>query len=296
MLSPLVAAPLRVAVTFSIVEDWVRIIGGEDIGLTVMVPAGNDIHLFEPSPGDARKMSGAEVVFAIGIGLENWLESFYHTGASQAEIIYLGEYVPLLDLSGARTRHHEHGPHCDHGDLDPHVWLDPQRVRLMVGQIEKTLSRLVPDKKNAFAVRAQSYREELDQLDAWIREQVNTIPAGRRLLITHHDNLRYFADRYGFEIKGNVLNSFTTEASDPSARQFISLIRTIRKHSIPGIFIETNTNPRLAQQLARETGLPPPARLYSDSLGARGSSPDSYLDLMKENVTIIVRTLAPAAL
>ncbi len=296
MLSPLLAAPLQVVATFSIVEDWVRLIGGEDIELTVMVPAGNDIHLYDPSPGDARRMTGADVVFAIGVGLESWLESFHHTGGSNAEIVYLGEAVPLLDLSGTRTRHHEHGPHCDHGDMDPHVWLDPQRVQIMVGEIEQALTRLAPDKEEIFATRAAAYREELDQLDVWIREQVDVIPAGRRLLITYHDNLRYFAGRYGFEIKGNVLSSFTTEASDPSARQFISLIRTVREHRIPGIFIDAYTNPRLAQQLVRETDLPPPSKLYPDSLGIQGSPPVSYLDLMKQNVMVIVRTLAPAPL
>lgn len=291
------AASLRIVATFSIVEDWVRAVGGDDVEVISMVPAGNDIHLFEPSPGDFRKMTEADAIFAIGIGLETWLPGIHRTGNLKGGIIYLGETVPLLSREGGEApHHHAHGAHCDHGDMDPHVWLDPQRVKIMVQHIEAMLTRLAPEKKDAFAARSHSYQESLEQLDAWIREQVNTIPPTQRLLVTQHDNMHYFADRYGFEIKGNILNSFTTEAADPSAQQFVSLIRTIRDNLIPGIFIDANTNPRLAQQLARETGLPPPSKLHSDSLGPHGTPPASYLDLMRENVAVIVRTLAPATL
>src|SRR5262249_19492556 len=126
-------------------------------------------------------------------------------------------------------------------------------------------------------------------LDGWIKQQVQTIPTEHRVLVTNHEALGYFADRYGFMVTGTVIESFSTDAS-PSAQQIAALIDETRTSHAPAIFLDAGDNTTLAQQIADETGVRVVTDLHLESL-TDGAPAGTYLDMMKNNVTLIVNAL-----
>ena len=178
----------------------------------------------------------------------------------------------------------EHGH--DHGSLDPHFWFDPIRVKVAADEIASRLSAVDPDSASTYQQNASEFKQQLDELHAWIQEQVSQVPQERRLLVTSHDSLSYFAEFYGFEVVGLVIPSLGTEV-EPSAEHIAGVVEVVREHNIPAVFGETTVSERLAQAIAAETGASL-IQLYSGSLGAEGSGADTYLLMFRANVERIV--------
>ena len=186
--------------------------------------------------------------------------------------------------------HDEHGHEGhDHGPLDPHFWFDPIRVKIAVNEIAAELSALDPENASLYSRNATDYGEQLDELHAWIQEEVDMVPPERRLLVTSHDSLSYFAKAYGFEIVGLVIPSLGTDL-EPSAEHIAEVVEVVREHGVPAVFGETTVSERLAQAVARETGAEL-VQLYSGSMGAEGSGADTYLGMVRTNVERIVEAL-----
>ena len=180
--------------------------------------------------------------------------------------------------------HEGHG----HGTFDPHFWFDPLRVKMAVNDIAARLSELDPSRSDDYAANAAAYNARLDELHDWTLEQVAVVPQERRLLVTSHDSLGYFADLYGFEVVGVVL-SITTDV-EPSAGHIVDLVHEVEENGVPVVFGETTVSERLAQTVAQESGASL-VRLYSGSLGLGGSGADTYLDMVRTNVDRIVNAL-----
>ena len=183
---------------------------------------------------------------------------------------------------------HGHEGH-DHGPLDPHFWFDPIRVKVAVNEIAGRLSAIDPDSASVYYQNASEYGEELDELHAWTQEQVSAVAPERRLLVTSHDSLSYFARLYGFEVVGLVIPSLATHV-EPSAEHIEELVEVIREHGVPAVFGETTVSERLARAVAGETG-GDLVQLYSGSLGPEGSGADTYLGMVRTNVERIVGAL-----
>ena len=158
----------------------------------------------------------------------------------------------------------------------------------MVTDIAARLTALDPDSGDAFSANAAAYNARLDELHAWTEEQVQAVPADRRLLVTSHDSLGYFAELYGFVVVGVIL-SFTTDA-EPSPSDLAHLAEEVEEYGVPAVFGETTVSERLATALAAETGAAL-VRLYSGSLGTEGSGADTYLSMVRTNVGRIVEAL-----
>jgi ABC-type Zn uptake system ZnuABC Zn-binding protein ZnuA len=176
----------------------------------------------------------------------------------------------------------------EHG-VDPHMWLDPNNVITYVENIRKAFTHADPDGAAIYKKNADAYAAQLKALDVWIVEQVNQVPAKRRLLVTNHEALGYFADRYGFTVIGAVVPSFSTDAA-PSAQQMAGLIDLIKSSGAPAIFLGQVESDTLAAQIANETNAKVVSDLYLESLTA-GAPAATYLDMMKHNVTRIVDAL-----
>ncbi len=176
-----------------------------------------------------------------------------------------------------------------HGAFDPHFWFDPLRVKIAVYDIAARLAAIDPDNADVYFRNALAYGEELDELHAWIQDQVSALAPERRQLVTSHDSLSYFAELYGFEVIGLVIPSLSTHV-EPSAEHIAELVEVIREHDVPALFGETTVSDRLAQAVARETGAEV-VQLYSGSLGPEGSGADTYLGMVRTNVTRIVEAL-----
>ena len=181
----------------------------------------------------------------------------------------------------------EHAGH-GHGVSDPHFWFDPLRVKLVVNDITARLSALDPERGDAYRANASAYNERLDELHAWTVMQVGAVPEDRRLLVTSHDSLGYFAHLYGFEVVGVIL-SITTEV-EPSAEDLADLVEAVREYGAPAVFGETTVSERLAEALATESGAKL-VRLYSGSLGPEGAGAGTYVEMARTNVERIAEAL-----
>jgi ABC-type Zn uptake system ZnuABC Zn-binding protein ZnuA len=288
------ARPLAVVATTSIVGDVVRQIGGEEVQVTVLLPVGADPHAFEPSPQDVARVAEADVIFAVGAGLEVFLEPLLKNAGGKALHVELAEGLPLRPFEAIAGSHQEEGEGSDHGHAregpwDPHVWLDPLNVITWTHTIEATLSRLDPARSDRYRRNAEAYRAQLRELDAWIREQVAQIPPENRKLVTEHQVFGYFAHRYGFEQVGTILPGVTTTAQ-PSPQELAALEEAIRALGVKAIFVSSTVDPILARRVAEDTGTRL-VRLYVDSLGEPGSEADSYIGMMRTNVRRIVEAL-----
>ncbi|MFN3928025.1 MAG: metal ABC transporter substrate-binding protein [Thermoflexus sp.] len=288
---------LQVVATTSIVGDVVRQIGGDAIQLTVLLPIGADPHAFEPSPQDVARVAEAQVIFAVGAGLERFLEPILQQAGGKALRVELAQGIPLRPFEGIapHIHHHEGESHEEEshaeeeGEWDPHLWLDPNNVITWTHTIEATFSQLDPDRAAFYRRNAEAYREELRQLDRWIQEQVAGIPPENRKLVTEHQVFGYFAHRYGFEQVGTILPGVSTVAQ-PSPQELAALEEAIRSLGVKAIFVSSTVDPALARRVAEDTGTRL-VRLYVDSLGEPGGEADSYVKMMRYNVRAIVEAL-----
>ena len=181
-------------------------------------------------------------------------------------------------------QHDDHG----HGVEDPHFWFDPLRVKIAVDDIAARLSALDPDRAAVYGANASAYNARLDELHAWTLEQVGVVPEEHRLLLTSHDSLGYFANLYGFEVIGVILGVSTER--EPSAEDLEDLVDEVEEEGVPAVFGETTVSERLANTIAEETGAKL-VRLYSGALGGEGSGAETYIEMVRTNVSRIVGAL-----
>ena len=270
---------LRVVTTTGIVGDVVKNVAGDRVELTTLIGPGQDPHTYQPTPRDIAAIESAHVVFINGFHLEEGLESTIDAAA--------GKNSPVVSVSaGVQPRPSSTG---DHAAGDPHVWFDPANVKRWTDNIEATLSALDPANATAYRESAAAYSRQLDELDAQIRDRVALIPPERRKLVTDHEALGFFADRYGFQVLGAVIPSVSTSA-EPSAGDLAALVKVIRAQGVPAIFVGTTTSPKVSDLVARETGaqvLP----IHTGETGAAGSGAETYLGMMRANVDTIVAGL-----
>ncbi len=268
---------LEALATTSLLADIAQHVAGERVHIESILPVGADPHSYQYTPQDVAKVADAKLLILFDdTSYETFLEPLLLTAGGDTEFVFAGAGV------GKRAD-------LDLGGFDPHLWLDPNNIIRCVENIREGLTHLDPTGAAVFKSNADAYVAELQSLDAWIVEQVNQIPAERRLLVTNHESLGYFAERYGFTIVGSVLESFSSGAS-PSAQQMAALIDQIKSSGAPAIFLDAGDNPALAQQIADEMGIRVVADLHLESL-TDGAPAGTYIDLMKYNVTQIVTAL-----
>jgi len=277
---------LKVVATTSIVGDVVAQIGGDLIELKVLLPVGTDPHSFDPNPQDVVKVAEADVIFANGAGLENFLDNLIESAGTADVVKYLSEDIDLRSLED------DHDSNSDlhlHEGIDPHVWTNPQNVAIWVENIETILSDLDPINAAVYISRSETYKLELNALDDWIREQVANIPLENRQLVTDHTIFGYFADEYGFEQLGALIPGSSTLA-EPSAQELANIEDTINSLRVKAIFVGNTVNPTLAERVARDTGTQL-VFIYTGSLGERGSGSETYLEYMRYNTSAFVDSL-----
>jgi len=268
---------LRVLASTTVLADITQNIAGDRAKVESLLPIGADPHSYQAAPVDVAKISDSDLLILNGLEYENFI-------------------MPLLENVGAKKMTVEAtsglSPRNDAGNeqgVDPHMWLDPNLVVTYVENIRDGLIKVDPNGAETYKSNANAYITQLKDLDKWIVEQVNTIPAERRLLVTNHEALGYFAERYGFEVAGSVIPSFSSNAA-PSAREMARLIDAIKKISAPAIFLDTADNDTLAQQIADETSVRIVADLHLESL-TEGAPAATYIEMMKYNVSRIVEAL-----
>ena len=279
------SAKLQVVATTNLVGDAVRIVGGEHIELTVLVPLGSDPHAYEPAPRDAALVSGADLLFVNGLGLESFLQSLLENVSNETKIGSVSDGIQAVEGEHEQENDEEQGEEI----LDPHVWQDPTNMMVWVENIAAALVQTDPSNAQEYDANAEAYISELKDLDLWIMDEVDALPQQRRVMVTDHEAFDYFARRYGFEIVGVVIPSVSTLAS-PSARSMVDLQQAIATYQVPAIFISTTTNPDVVSQLAQDLGVGI-VPIFGESLSSADGPAPTYLAMMRYNVNAIVTAL-----
>jgi ABC-type Zn uptake system ZnuABC Zn-binding protein ZnuA len=269
---------LVVLATTTFLADIARNVAGDRVSVDSLLPFGTDPHSYQPIPADAVKISKSTVLIANGLDYEQFLTPLLQSAGGQRLIITASNGLEARQMQ-------EEG----HIVRDPHMWLDPNRVIKYVENIRDGLSQADPSGAATYKSNADAYILKLHDLDSWIKEEVANIPAKQRLLATNHQSLGYFAERYGFTIVGEILQSASSVAS-PSAQQIANLIDQIKKTHAPAVFLDVSDNPDLARQIAEDTGIHVVTDLHLESL-TDGAPAGTYIDMMKYNVTQIVSSL-----
>ncbi len=274
------AAPFPVIASTTVLADLVEQVGGDQVQVRSLAPAGADPHTYQPTPESMRLLSRARLVFFNGAGLEEWwTKAVRAIAAKETLVVELSTGLATLKNPGDSQGHG--------GEADPHVWLDPTKAAVYVGRIRDALSQVDAPNAAYYAGRARAYQGELDALDRWIQAEVAKVPPARRKIVTFHNAFQYFAARYGFAVKGFIVVS---PGKEPSARGMAELVRLIKREQIPAVFAEADFNPKMLEALAREAGVKVVTNLYDGNL-TTGPPAESYLALMRHDVTEIVGAL-----
>ncbi|MCS4593142.1 metal ABC transporter substrate-binding protein [Brevibacterium sediminis] len=275
----------RIVVTTNILGDVVRNVVGESADVTVLMKPNADPHSFGISAKEAGQMESADLIVSNGLGLEEGLNANLDNARSEGvEVLEVGEHIDPLDYRSGESS----------DQADPHFWTDPERMLTAVDAIEDTLAEQVESEVvDAVAASADTYRDQLKDLDAEIADIAEAIPADRRKLVTNHHVFGYFAERFDFEVIGAVLPSGTTLAS-PSAADLEELARTVEEAGVPTIFADSSQPQKLAEALSGEVDAEVEVvPLYSESLTEADGGAATYIDMQKANAEAIAAGLAP---
>lgn len=272
---------LEVVVSFSILADFTKVIGGAHVRVTSIIPPDSDPHVYQPTPEVTTLISHADLVIMNGLGFEGWIDRLL--GATD----YKGLVTIATQGITPRTLLDPALPSAPPVP-DPHAWHDVRHAMVYVKNISDALIRLDPAHQKDYKARTRSYLQQLHNLDTWIRGKFSRIPQKRRKIISAHDAFGYLAVRYGIKIY--ALQGISTE-SEPSARQIADLVQLIRKHHIRALFSENIKNHQLLEQIAHETNIETGGVLYSDALSGDTGPATTYLEFMRYNVTTLCSVL-----
>ncbi|MCY3849895.1 MAG: metal ABC transporter substrate-binding protein [Acidimicrobiaceae bacterium] len=309
------ANPPVVLATTGIWADVVANLACDGIAdVEAIIPVGGDPHGFEPSLQDRERMENADLVVANGLQLETrLLDTLEAVKNSGTPVFAVAEHVESIPFSSGHDDHddegheehdedgHDEDGHEDHGEDDghdhahgsddPHVWFDPVRVAAVLGELAQHLIDDAGLDADSIATCRSDYQAELEALDHELEDLIERLPTEKRKLVTNHDALGYFADRYGFEIIGTALPSFSTLAETNPA-QLEELAQAIEHEGVNAIFGETVHSSDDIEALAARIGEVEVVTLHTGSLGPPDSGAEDYIGFMRTNARLIVDALS----
>lgn len=275
----------NIVVTTSFLYDIVEKIAGDTVNVELIIPAGEDPHLYIAKPEDLKKLQSADLVLYHGLHFE-------------------GKMVEVLDKLGISVSKQfpkdKIGSMEEDGQviIDPHFWFDISLYKMAVEETKKALSNLNPKDTDLYEKNTEKYLSELTQLDNYIIENIQKIPEGQRYLITPHDAFNYFSKSYGITVKAPQGVSTSSEVSNADIQETIDFIV---EHKIKAVFAESTTDPARMEKLREGVvakGFDVKIvkghgnELFSDSLAPKGQEGDNYIDMYKHNVDLIVSNLS----
>jgi zinc/manganese transport system substrate-binding protein len=269
---------LPVVATFSVLADFARNVGGERIEVAALVGPNGDTHVYQPKPADAKELGAARLILVNGFGLEGWIDRLIKASGAKAPVVVATKGIkPQQMRAEGRV------------ELDPHAWQSIADAKIYVANIRDGLIAADPEGASAYRANANNYLGKLDALEKEVTTEIAKIPPGRRQIITTHDAFGYFGTAYGFRFVAPEGVSTETEAS---ARDVAKIIRQIKAQKIPAVFLENVTDPRLARNIAAESGATIGGTLYSDALSPPNGPASTYIDMMRNNVRELAAALA----
>lgn len=284
--------PLRVASLSTVLADFGREIGGDRVRIVEIVKPGTDPHLYEPSPGDLKELSKAQVILANGLGFESYLERLRKSLGAGPRFVVAGDVVkPIMAEEAAHDHQHPVGEHQedghDHGPVpDPHWWHSISNAKAAARAVRDAFVDADPAGKAIYEKNTKDLLAGLDTLQRWAKAEIARLPKRDRILVTSHDALGYFARDYGFEVK--PVQGVST-SDQPSSQKIRDLIGDIKALGVKAIFAENIENPKVLEEITREAGARQGGVLYADGLGVGPAS--TYEGMFRHNVNTIVSAL-----
>jgi zinc/manganese transport system substrate-binding protein len=306
---------VQVSASTTQIADLAANVAGDRAEVRGILAANSDPHDYEPQPSDAEALLDADLLIASGGDLDLWVEDLAEGSGADAPTIELIESVETIEgghhheedeqPEDGHSDEEEHGKDDDHGHsdeeehgkddehaegeaaADPHWWQDPTNAILAVEAIRDALIDVDPEGADDYEANADTYIEQLTALDSGIAECIEAVPAEERKLVTSHEALGYFADRYEIEVVGAALPALTTQAQ-PSAGETAELVELIEDEGVSAVFPEAGLNADLEEAIAGDAGVTVGGELWADTLGPEGSGAETYVDAMAANATTMV--------
>ena len=288
---------LKIMTSTPILADWVNQITDNQPAVKSIIPYGVDPHSYTPGAKDIADIAELDLIFTVGPNYEAKSFSKFLENHPEIKKVHLIDYISPIenedhddhDEHGKKDDHDDddHDEHHDHGTYDPHFWFDPTKVIFAINKITEELSLLNPEDANKYQTRASEYTAELENLDAYIKESLSTIPKDHRNLMTVHESLGYLANRYDLNLVHAVIPNLDS-STGISPQNLVDAIKIIQENDIHALFLENETPEKTANTVAHETGIKIVTGLNVETL------PDSsvtYIDFMKNNIQIIVENL-----
>jgi ABC-type Zn uptake system ZnuABC Zn-binding protein ZnuA len=285
------ADPLPVVATLPVLKDFTEQIGGQYVRVDSLINGMESEHTYTPKPSDVTAIRHARLLVKIGLGLEVWVNALIENAdRPDLLIVTTSDGVPLI--RDAHESEHsvpkseidkKHAFKERHTRGNPHIWLDPENVKIMIRHITEGLIKVDPAHKDDFLHNQSRYIMELESLEKTLKKEVDSLK--NKAIITHHPAWPYFARRFGFIIKGDIL---TQVGSEPSAKHIGELIKVIRQEKVKVIVSEPQLNPKVPNMLAEETGAK--VVILSPLPGAIPGTP-TYLDLIRYDAEALISAL-----
>ncbi|MCX5495244.1 metal ABC transporter substrate-binding protein [Kaistia dalseonensis] len=279
--SPAFAADkLKVVASFSVLGDLAQEVGGDHVQVVTLVGPNGDAHMFEPSPTDAKALGSAAVLVENGLGLEHWLERLVSVSGFKGETVVATKGVKPRVWTGDADEAAELAHDASGKALDPHAWQDPKNGILYVKNIVAGLSTADPANAADYAKNGAALEAQLAVIDKRLAAEFGKLPEARRRIVTSHDAFGYFGAAY--DVKFIAPEGLSTE-SDVSAAAIAKIIRQIKDEKITALFVENISDPRLLDQIARETGVKVGGELFSDALSPADGPAPTYVKMFENN-------------
>jgi zinc/manganese transport system substrate-binding protein len=276
------AERIKVVATFSVIGDMVANVAGDKVDLVTLVGPAGDAELFKPSLADGKSVAEAKIIFMNDLNdeFEPWLEPLLK------QVKFTGAKIVVSRGVKTYTSNEERKPRNKSGEeeIDQHAWLDPKNGVIYVRNITAALVKSDPANAAEYRARADAYVKELQALDAWAKAEIAALPPAKRRFLASHDSLQYLARAYGITLLS--INGWTNN-SEPSAAQLARLAQQIRQEGIRALFLDSITDPRAMQQVAKETGASIGGTLYGDALSKPGEDADTYLNMLRHDVATL---------
>jgi zinc/manganese transport system substrate-binding protein len=270
------AGKVKAVASFSILGDMVSNVGGDLVEVTTIVGPNADTHVYEPKPADATALAGTQIFFVNGLGFEGWMERLVESTGFKGETVVASTGITPRTMM-------EDGAE----ETDPHAWQNLANGLVYVKNIADGLCKVDAADCDTFRKNAEAYSAEITALDADVKAKIAAVPEAKRKVITTHDAFGYFGAAYGVTFMAP--EGISTE-SEASAADVAKLIEQIRREGVTALFVENMSDPRLLEQIAKETGVKVSGSLYADALSEKGEGGGTYLDMFKHNISL----LAPA--
>ncbi|MDK6234016.1 metal ABC transporter solute-binding protein, Zn/Mn family [Aerococcus sanguinicola] len=275
---------LNVVVTTSFLNDMVQQLAGDYVSSNMIIPAGEDPHLYEAKPQDLEKLKGAELLIYHGLHFEGKMVDVLEQRGKAVTADFDEKALGNMDQDGETI-------------VDPHFWFDIDLYKQATEKCSAYLIEALPEHKEAIEKNTAAYLKQLDDLDQENKEKIAGIPEAQRYLITPHDAFNYFSRRYNIPVKAPQGVSTDTEVANKDIEDTVNFIVD---HKIKAIFSESTTDParmKKLQEACKAKGFDVKVvsgegqELFSDSLAPVGQTGDNFIDMYRHNVDLITNNL-----